>query len=119
MKKMREDSDSYWEEEQRLATDLAIKLKLDVLRRYESEETKAIITMREDAIKAIKNLETAFNARVTVEEMLAVDTLMAIARKNMTEEEILSAMKDFDKNMRKRSRERRFMKIKERFSKKK
>lgn len=119
LKKMREDSDSYWEEEQRLATDLAIKLKLDVLRRYESEETKAIITMREDAIKAIKNLETAFNARVTVEEMLAVDTLMAIARKNMTEEEILSAMKDFDKNMRKRSRERRFMKIKERFSKKK
>ncbi len=119
LKKMREDSDSYWEEEQRLATDLAIKLKLDVLRRYENEETKAIITMREDAIRAIKSLESAFNARATAEEMLAVDTLMAIARKNMTEEEILSVMKDFDKNMRKRSRERRFMKIKERFSKKK
>ena len=119
LKKMREDSDFYWEEEQRLATDLAIKLKLDVLRRYENEETKAIITMREDAIRAIKSLESAFNARATAEEMLAVDTLMAIARKNMTEEEILSVMKDFDKNMRKRSRERRFMKIKERFSKKK
>ncbi|MBO5773695.1 MAG: hypothetical protein J6R44_02550 [Clostridia bacterium] len=119
LKKMREDSDFYWEEEQRLATDLAIKLKLDVLRRYENEETKAIITMREDAIRAIKSLESAFNARATAEEMLAVDTLMAIARKNMTEEEILSVMKDFDKNMRTRSRERRFMKIKERFSKKK
>lgn len=118
LKKMREDSDAYWEEEQRLATELAIKLKLDVLRRYENEETKGIIAMREDAIRSIKNLESAFNARVTAEEMLAIDSLMAIARKNMTEEEIFAVMKEYDKNMRKRSRERRFKKIKERFSKK-
>ena len=119
LQKMREDSDRYWEEQQRLATDLAIRLKVDVLRKYENEQTKEIFGMRDEALRAIKGVEAGFNARATVEEMLAVEKLMAIATKNMSEEELYEKMREFDKNMRKRSRQRAFNKFKERFSKKK
>lgn len=118
LQKMKEDSEAYWAEEQRLATELSIKLKLDALRRYENEETKAIVQMRDEASRAIRQVEQGFNARLSVEEMTAVDTLLSIARKNMTEEEILEAMHDFDKALRKRSRKRRLMKLKEKFTKK-
>ena len=119
LQQMREDSDKYWEEQQRLATDLAIRSKLDVLRKHENEQTKAIVGMREEALRAIRGIEAGFNARLTVEEMLTVEALMAIATKNMSEEELLEKMREFDKNLRKRSRKRTFNKIKERFSKKK
>ena len=119
LKKMREDSDKYWEEQLRLATDLAIRLKLDALRKNENEATKEIIAMRDEALRAIKGIEAGFNARVTVEEMLSVDTLMALAMKNMSEDELYEKMHEFDKTMRKRSRQRAFIKFKERFSKKK
>ena len=119
LQQMREDSDKYWEEQQRLATDLAIRSKLDVLRKHENEQTKAIVGMREEALRAIRGIEAGFNARLTVEEMLTVETLMAIATKNMSEEELLEKMREFDKNLRKRSRKRTFNRIKERFSKKK
>lgn len=119
LQKMREDSDRYWEEQQRLATDLAIRLKVDILRKYENEQTKEIFGMRDEALRAIKGVEAGFNARTTVEEMLAVEKLMAIATKNMSEEELYEKMREFDKNMRKRSRQRAFNKFKERFSKKK
>ena len=89
------------------------------MRKYEQDETRSIYQLRDDALRSIRSIESGFNDRLTVDEMIAIEKLLEIARKNMTEEEILSAMKDFDKNMRKRSRERRFMKIKERFSKKK
>ena len=75
--------------------------------------------MRDEALRAIKGVEAGFNARATVEEMLAVEKLMAIATKNMSEEELYEKMREFDKNMRKRSRQRAFNKFKERFSKKK
>ena len=119
LQQMREDSDKYWEEQQRLATDLAIRSKLDVLRKHENEQTKAIVGMREEALRAIRGIEAGFNARLTVEEMLTVEALMAIATKNMSEEELLEKMREFDKNLRKRSRKRTFNRIKERFSKKK
>ncbi len=118
LQKMREDSDKYWEEEQRLATELAIKLKLDVLRKYEQDETRTIVQMREDALRSIRSIEAGFNDRLTVEEMLAIEKLLVLARKNMTEEEINEKMKAYDKNMRKRARKRAFNKLKERFSKK-
>ena len=118
LQKMKEDSEAYWLEEQRLATELSIKLKLDALRRYENEETKAIVQMRDEASKAIRQVEQGFNQRLTVEEMTTVDTLLQIARKNMSEDAILEASKEFDKSVRKRSRKRKLMKIKEKLFKK-
>lgn len=117
--KMREDSDKYWEEQQNLATDLAIRLKLDALRAYENDATREIVAMRKEAMRAIKVIEQGFKDRTTVEEMLAIETLVAIAKKNMSEQEIDEKLVEYDKIMRKRSRQRRFIKLKERFSKKK
>lgn len=118
LQKMKEDSEAYWLEEQRLATELSIKLKLDALRRYENEETKAIVQMRDEASKAIRQVEQGFNQRLTVEEMTTVDTLLQIARKNMSEDAILEALREFDKSVRKRSRKRKLMKLKEKLFKK-
>ena len=117
--KMREDSDKYWEEQQNLATDLAIRLKLDALRAYENDATREIVAMRREAMRAIKVIEQGFKDRTTVEEMLAIETLVAIAKKNMSEQEIDEKLVEYDKIMRKRSRQRKFIKLKERFSKKK
>ena len=113
---MRSETEKHWLEQQKMATQLAINLKVGILREFESEETKKIILTHEKAEEALLKLQESFVQRLTVEEMSAIDSLISYASKNMSEKDILAITEEFDRNVRKRNKQRRINRLKERLA---
>ena len=116
IEKMRSETEKHWLEQQKMATQLAINLKVGILREFESEETKKIILTHEKAEEALLKLQESFAQRLTVEEMSAIDSLISYASKNMSEKDILAITEEFDRNVRKRNKQRRINRLKERLA---
>jgi chemotaxis protein histidine kinase CheA len=101
--KMKADSEKYWSDEQKLATQLGIDLKLDVLHSYENKQRADILDKRRFSVDSMKRIAESFERGLAVNDYRTVDALISLARNNMSDEQITEIVREFDRRRKKRS----------------
>lgn len=117
--KLKQEAEDYWASERELAIKLGVEEKLGVLNIHERAELEKIFNSEKRHLEVLKDMAASYEDGLTVENIEHIKQLMTLARRFRSEEEIEDIIRNYEKERKKKRRERLLRKLKFVKSKKK